>query len=288
MRVKQPTPAFTLIELLVVVAITALLMAMLIPALTAARSQARETRCRTQLREYGRGFHFYLTEFRDIFPAADYGPFGNTILRPTWFELVDKYWITNTRESSVAQAEEGRRMQLARCPDLTQPRENNNMIWEWDYSWQTLGYGYNRYWLGWNQFNGNPTNPPPINPATIAKPNFWCRLAKVKNAAECLMVGDSLVRELGNFPNVPPAGHYLGWAAMVRTGAGVDTRHGAKYDTPTVMSTYGGDTAWYYDGRGNICWVDGHVAARPSEQINKVFEWRRLWDPEQGVGGYLP
>lgn len=275
---------FTLVELLVVVAVIALLIALLLPSLRGARAQAREVKCRTQLREYTRGFQYYLTEFRDTFPPADYGPLGSDVTSPTWFELIDKYWLGAT-DSQADRAAAGRSFALARCPELSQGRSTNTISWEWNYSWRSLGYGYNRWWLGWNLFMGNPNNPPPPAPGPAA-PKFWRRLSEVLQPAECLELGDSLARFLPLFNGIEGAGHYLGWRNMVSQGAGVDTRHGATREEETVPSTYQSQTSYYLDGRGNIGWVDGHVAARHSVQINDVVLWRPFWDPQRGTTGY--
>jgi prepilin-type N-terminal cleavage/methylation domain-containing protein/prepilin-type processing-associated H-X9-DG protein len=272
--------AFTLIELLVVVAIIALLLAILLPSLREARRQTREVKCRTQLREFARGFQYYLTEFRDIFPAADYGPDGEEIRQPTWFELVERFWRGHEADAATDQAS-GRALGLGRCPDLSGQRVSNGLTWSWDYDWRTFGYGYNRIFLGYNRFD-----LPAAEVGPNFRPKFWRPLREVRNVAECLLVGDSVVRQLPNYNGLNQAGHYLGWRGIVTLGAGVDTRHGATDDEPTVASTYGGDTAFYSNGRGNIGWVDGHVAARKSTEINDVVRWRRFWDPEQNVGGY--
>lgn len=273
--------AFTLIELLTVVAIVALLIAILLPALREARRQSREVKCKTQLREFARGFQFYLAEYRDIFPAADYGPSGQEIRHPTWYELIEKYW--RGQEADVAaDRESGRTYALGRCPELAELRVSNDIEWQWDYDWRTFGYGYNRIFLGFNRFD-RPNDPGDVN----FKPRFWRPLREVRNSAECVLVGDSVVRRLSNYSGINQAAHYLGWRGIVTQGAGVDCRHGATDDEPSVPTTYAGVTAYYLNGRGNIGWVDGHVNARRTDEINDVVRHRRLWDPEQRVGGYF-
>lgn len=275
-----PVAAFTLIELLVVVAIIALLISTLLPGLREARRQSREVKCRTQLREFARGFQFYLADFRDIFPAADYGPAGQEVRHPTWFELIEKYW-RGQEVDLAADRESGRAYALGRCPDLTDRRVSNGIDWTWDYDWRTFGYGYNRIFLGYNRFDV-PNGPGDPN----FKPRFWRPLREVRNSGECLLVGDSVVRRLPNYSGIDQAGHYLGWRGIVTQGAGVDTRHGATDGEPSVSSTYSGVTAYYLNGRGNTGWVDGHVLSRRSEEINDVVLFRRFWDPEQRDGGY--
>lgn len=61
----RSAPGFTLIELLVVVAIVALLMSILLPTLSAARAQARATKCLAQLHIIGQGLTMYTSENRD-------------------------------------------------------------------------------------------------------------------------------------------------------------------------------------------------------------------------------
>lgn len=269
--------AFTLLELLVVIAIIAVLIAVLVPALGAAREQSRDVKCRTQLREYARGFQYYLSESSEVFPPADYGPTEQEIALPTWYQLIDQYWLGGLEQDLADDQRRGEAFGMARCPELRDVRENNGIAWRWQYHWESFGYGYNRFFLGWNRFGvtGMPG---------AVQPDFWRRLVEVRSPSECLLVGDSGTRLLLIFPGVDSVGHYLGWRAMVTHGAGVDTRHRARGGR--VPSSHAGQTAYYADGTGNIGWVDGHVSARSSLQINQTVEAQRFWDPKQRVGGW--
>jgi prepilin-type N-terminal cleavage/methylation domain-containing protein/prepilin-type processing-associated H-X9-DG protein len=262
-----PRVGFTLVELLVVVAVIGLLVTILLPTLRHARSRARQVKCATQLREYAAGFHFYLSEHADVFPAADYGVEDDIIRTPTWYQLVASYWLGGRIPDESTPADE--RFCLGRCPELLDVHSNNDFDWEWNNSWNGFGYGYNRFWLGWNRF-GYGTNLP--------EQMFWRPLSTVVCPAECVLVGDSGSRILPRHPQVGPVTHYVGWLLIARWGSGFDTRHGAINTEPTVPSVADGFTAFYRAGEANIAWVDGHVSARDSLQINDKYGLRHLWD----------
>ena len=268
-----PGAGFTLIELLVVIAIIGLLVAILLPTLRRARSQARQVKCATQLREYAMGFHYYLEGYNDVFPAADYGVEEHTIKLPTWYQLVESYWLGGRIPDESTPRDE--RFCLGRCPELFEAHSNNEFDWEWNNSWNGFGYGYNRFWLGWNRFGYGLSLP---------EQTFWRPLSTVVCPAECVLVGDSGSRILPNHPEVGPVTHYVGWLLIAIRGSGFDTRHGAMSGEPTVPSEADGFTAFYRDGEANIAWVDGHVSPRSSRQINEKYGRRHLWDATRTEG----
>ncbi len=71
MRADRHRVAFTLIELLVVIAIIALLLAILLPSLAMARRSANAVVCGSNLRQIGTASSAYLSDHRDLYPAAD-------------------------------------------------------------------------------------------------------------------------------------------------------------------------------------------------------------------------
>jgi len=82
---------FTLIELLVVIAIIAILAAMLLPALSKARAKARETQCRTQLKDIGLSVFLYFGDNEDIFPSGAGAGFS------PWKCMIDNSYIATTK-----------------------------------------------------------------------------------------------------------------------------------------------------------------------------------------------
>ena len=74
---------------------------------------------------------------------------------------------------------------------------------------------------------------------------------------------------------------------MATLGEGVCTRHFSTSNS--VRYKYHSVVFWYPNGLGNICYVDGHVDDRASENVNDIVHRRFLWDHKQRPGGlYSP
>lgn len=65
---RPRTAAFTLIELLTVIAIVGILASIIIVAVGQVRSSARQSACRSNLRQIGVGWQLYLSEHKGVFP----------------------------------------------------------------------------------------------------------------------------------------------------------------------------------------------------------------------------
>lgn len=81
--------AFTLIELLVVISIISLLIAILLPTLSASRSAARDTQCKSQMRQIALANDFYLDAFRSSMtsPRMQFSPFGDIYWPEAYYRL---------------------------------------------------------------------------------------------------------------------------------------------------------------------------------------------------------
>ncbi len=292
--------AFTLIELLVVVAIIALLISILLPSLARARAQTRLIKCQAQLREYGKACYYYLQDHKDIFPPhkqfyLDPKPANPADTEfPHWFNLLDYYWLKEYRyvaPNAPKWQKDQRDVALSRCPELqVMRRQDGSVNWDQSYNQRFIGYGYNFYWLGLYAWSAEPELRGISKFGENCISHLWRRGTEVKSPAECILFGDTNPADYagGQYSSTlcyPFIGGHSGQAL----GEGVSPRHMATGRGHTYgYGPWGGPgpAGFTYDnGWGNVCFVDGHVAKYRSRDVNAIIRCRRLWDPEQRVGG---
>ena len=86
---------FTLIELLVVVAIIAILAGLLLPALNAAKKKAKDSACRSKLKQIYLGFFNYCDDYQTWCPTSRFPVSGRTNPLPYYGQFQVLKYITN-------------------------------------------------------------------------------------------------------------------------------------------------------------------------------------------------
>lgn len=140
--------SFTLIELLVVIAIIAILAAMLLPALSAARMRAKDSACKSTLKQMGTATLLYCDDNKEWIPLAngstDFAAYG-------WQYLIAPY-MSGFQTKDTNDDLSASRSHLFLCPGEARPINYSGHKVGVDYRWSH--YTVNCYLCGKKSFAG--------------------------------------------------------------------------------------------------------------------------------------
>jgi prepilin-type N-terminal cleavage/methylation domain-containing protein len=155
--------AFTLIELLVVVAIIALLMAILMPSLQRVKKQAQAVSCRSNLKQWGLIWYFYMEDSDGKFNR---GMYQQNAAANDWPVTLLPYYLDKGT--------------LTLCPSATLPQAEGGLLERRAWNWDVQGWGNlrdkdpalrDRGSYGQNEWLCNRDT----------SDNFWRELTKIKD-----------------------------------------------------------------------------------------------------------
>jgi prepilin-type processing-associated H-X9-DG protein len=226
--------AFTLVELLVVIGIIALLIAILLPALQAARTQANAIKCSSNLRSIGQFMVMYAQDNKGKVP------------RDYWYD--QEY-----RDGHILWAESFARYvnkSFPTFPVLGQARDRD------------LGKELSKILVYQCPDFPNPAQP----------------LDYVSNGWDISGAGGADSQPLVNVTKLKRSSDVI---FLLEANAALATDMFGYHDVYTAQHLPGGSSPRAADlrdrrhrGRLNICWMDGHVSAKPARDIN-------IWDFRQ-------
>jgi prepilin-type processing-associated H-X9-DG protein/prepilin-type N-terminal cleavage/methylation domain-containing protein len=282
--------AFTLVELLVVIGIITVLIAILLPALHAAREQAMDVVCKSNLRQWGLGIQMYVDSAKGELPqkGPDGSNTGTNFFGPSggvkgydddsiWFNAVppkvnDKsYYQLLSRVGNIPHA--GTKS-IFICPLQASPGSlNGHDIVFGEYyllngvdSSGTLTNstgmaGQKQFpWAGTYVFNSKLTDT--INPATNEPAHF--KMSAIRHAAETVIMTEKIANA-GEYRDTVVQSYMNGTSGRASAGA-AESAYNGVISSQGYLSNIGQSKAdWRrfttrHRHGGNLLFADGHVA----------------------------
>ena len=242
------TNAFTLVEVLVVISVLTLLFALLMPALGAARSQARDLVCRSNLRQLNLANAGYATENDGFYVPAAKDMWDNAGRR-RWHGVRSR--LAEPFDPSmgplVGYLADG---QVKECP--TRITFIKSSEWPASFEQGCGGYGYNMAYLGSRLWDAGLSGPQAFQQAYART----TRINEVGNPARTLMFADAAMANNGasliEYSFAEPPFAVFGGQVMtdLRMSPSIHFRHGRH---------------------ANVAWADSHIDAQPmagTETVN--------------------
>lgn len=264
LRTCRPS-GFTLVELLVVVAIVAVLIALLLPAVQQARAAARNTQCRSRLRQLALALHNYADVHAGMLMPykVDDATHIEHILDPSFPKVKPKgsirYWFGTVDETEPDPSKQldftdgllvpylETNHTVFQCPDFG-PLQVDQLRFEQLAS----GYAYNGFYLGPGvsyDFSGWPN-------VTVSTERIAYPFSGVISTAHTIAFADSAKVACTAFPCSDPDN-------LVFQGNWRLEPPSANF--PTIHFRHAGQVA-------HVAFLDGHVESR-------TFRWRETLPP---------